>query len=381
MASSSRRARRGAGEGAIYQEPNGLWASSVEVGFSPDGKRLRRKVRGRTKAIVVEKLNKLRSDVEAGTPVVDNRRTTEDYLRWWLADVLPSTVKESTAEGYTWILEHYVIPHIGRVPLSKLTPQHVHRMLRRLEEDGKSPRSRQYARAVLRRALSYADRWDLVSRNAAALVEGPKVGGSKLDDTLTAAQAAAVISAAEGDRLEALAVIVLRLGLRKGEALGLRWEAIDFDQAELTIHGTLKRRPGGGLVLDTPKTRASGRTLPLPPGCVTALQAHRQHQAEELEIVGVTDNPWVFTTPIGTAIDPRNINRWWDQLCTKAEVGHHRFHATRHTAATLLLDSGVPLEVVSAILGHAGLAITADIYAKVTNDAKRRALTRLELPD
>jgi len=89
----------------------------------------------------------------------------------------------------------------------------------------------------------------------------------------------------------------------------------------------------------------------------------------------------VFTSPVGTPIDPRNVNRWWDQLCESAGIGHHRFHASRHTAATLLLDSGVALEVVSAILGHASIAITADVYAKVTADAKRRALSLLDDDD
>jgi integrase len=86
----------------------------------------------------------------------------------------------------------------------------------------------------------------------------------------------------------------------------------------------------------------------------------------------------VFTTELGTPIDPRNLNRWWNALLKKAGFGPRRFHASRHTAATLLLDSGVPLEVVSAILGHATLAVTSDIYAKVTEDAKRRALVNLE---
>ena len=348
--------------------------------MSPDGKRIRRKVRARTKAQVIAKLDAMKADVRSATPVVDGRRTTADYLRWWLGDVLPGTVKGSTAIDYAWVVEHYVIPYVGTVPLAKLAPSHVQRMLRSLEDQGKSPRTRQYARAVLRRALAYAQRWDLVSRNSAALVDGPRNIGTHLDDTMTLQQAKAVVAAASGDPYEAIAVLVLRLGLRRGEALALRWQDVDLDSGELHIRGTLKRVSGVGLVRDLPKTTASQRTLPLPETCLDALHQRRAIQTSELAALPAHQpSGFVFTTPLDTAIDPRNLSRWWDRLCAKAGIGHHRFHSTRHTAATLLLDEGIPLEIVSAILGHASISITADVYAKVTSDAKRRALTRLQL--
>ena len=192
-------ARRGAGEGAIYQEPGGLWAASIEIGFRPDGTRRRRKVRARTKTEVIAKLEAIKADSRNGVTVTDGQRSTSDYLRWWLADVLPGTVNNSTAADYTWIAEHYIIPHIGRIPLAKLGPTHVQRMLRQLEQDNKSPRTRQYARAVLRRALNYAQRWELVTRNAAALVDGPKGITTHLDDTLTLQQAKQLLQTAETD--------------------------------------------------------------------------------------------------------------------------------------------------------------------------------------
>jgi integrase len=131
--------------------------------------------------------------------------------------------------------------------------------MRALEEAGYSSRTRQYAKAVLRRALRWAEQTGLVARNAAALVDGPKKSGTKLDDTLTAAEARAILDAAAADRLGALAVLVLSLGLRKGEALALRWPDIDLDAGELIVRGTLnagkapgststrqRRRPAGG---------------------------------------------------------------------------------------------------------------------------------------
>ena len=133
-------------------------------------------------------------------------------------------------------------------------------------------------------------------------------------------------------------------------------------------------------MLDTPKTKASARMLPLPRACVGALVRRRAVQDTERAVHGPRSTDFVFTTPLGTPLDARNISRWWNRLCTKAGIGHHRFHASRHTAATLLLEAGVPLEVVSAVLGHASLAITADVYAQVTQDSKRRALSQLDFP-
>src|SRR5207253_3033343 len=111
-------------------------------------------------------------------PLPDERRRVDDYLRWWAAEVLPGTVKDSTADGYRFTLERYVIPHLDRVPLVRLGPQHVQAMLRALEARGLAPATRRQARAILRRALAHAERWGFVTRNAAALVDAPRQTGS-----------------------------------------------------------------------------------------------------------------------------------------------------------------------------------------------------------
>ncbi|MGH9214908.1 MAG: tyrosine-type recombinase/integrase [Acidimicrobiales bacterium] len=369
--------RRGRGEGSVYQRADGRWVASVEAGLDRDGRRRRPRAVRRTKREALAALDELRRQADQGvTP--ERTQSVGEFLEWWLATVVPDTVKPSTVDGYERIVKLYIAPHVGRVKLAKLTPQHVKSMLRAMETDGLSPRTRQFARAVLRRALRWAEQNGLVLRNVAALVDGPRKTGTKLDDTLDAAGAAAVIDAAAGDRLEALAVVVLRLGLRKGEALALRWDDIDLDAGTLIVRGTLKRRRRGGLYVDTTKTDAGMRELPLVAGTAEALREHRRRQAERLALGPLwVDSGHVFTSATGTPLDPRNANRWWSAICERAGVGHRRFHAARHTAATLLLDQGVPLEVVSAVLGHAGLAITADVYAKVGMDAKRRALATL----
>ena len=357
--------RRGAGEGSVYRQPDGGWIAAVELGRDSTGKRVRKTAKAKTKREVLAKIEAIKARHAAGLPVSDDKRTTAEYLDHWLDNVLPGTVKERTEASYRWVIGKNIVPHIGKIPLAQLSPIHVQTMMRTLENQGLSPRTRQYTRAILRRALGRAEKDELVRRNAAALVDAPKGAGTKLDDALDADQALAVLDIARGDRLEALAVLVLAVGLRQGETFNLRWDDVDLDAGTLTIREA--------------KTDAGRRTVALPNFVVAALRAHRVRQLEErLAAVVWQDPALVFASTTGTRLDPRNVLRWWHDLTIRAGVGRRRFHASRHTAATLMLNAGVPLEVVSATLGHAGYAITADVYAKVRPQLQRRAADAME---
>jgi integrase len=274
-------------------------------------------------------------------------------------------VRPTTEANYRVIVKAYIAPYVGTVKLSRLGPEHVQRMMRALEDKGRSPRTRALARTVLRRALGQAERWGRVPRNVVALTDPPRKGDARLDDALTAGDAARVLETVRGDRLEALAALVLAVGLRQGEALRLRWEDVDLDI--------------GTVIVRVAKTDAGRRTVALPRMVSSSLQEHRRRQLEERVASLVWQEPeLVFTTTIGTELDRRNVLRWWHDLTTQAGVGRRRFHASRHTAATLMLNNGVPLEVVSKTLGHAGLAITADVYAEVGAALQREAAEAME---
>jgi integrase len=355
--------RRGHGEGGVYHRASdGLWVGSVELGYD-GGKRRRKTVYGKTRAEALRKVKEVQRTVDAGFTVSDERTTVAQYLNWWATTVLPGTVKDTTADGYRWIIDHYITPHIGRHKLTKLRAEHVQSMLAALESKGLSARTRRQARTVLGRAIRHADKWGMVPRNVVALVDAPAIGDSETGDALTITEAEALIRASTGDSIEALVRVALGLGIRRGEALGLMWSDIDMEHGQLTIQRTLKRRTGHGLVVDTPKTKKAIRTLPLPTVCVDALRDHKARQGEAREHAGRSwqEMGFVFTTPV----DPRNLTREYHRLTKLAGLGPRRFHALRHSAATIMLAQKVPLEVISSVLGHAGYAITADIYAKV----------------
>ena len=252
-------------------------------------------------------------------------------------------------------------------------------MGRRLRDRGLSANTAKLAHRVLRASLSVAERHGIVHRNVAAIAAGPRRDDrAKTDDTLSPAEAEAVIAAASGDRLEALATVLLTLGLRKGEALALRWENVFLDEPSpsITISATLTRIAGQGLVAGATKTTDSEGSIPLVEPALTAMRQHRRRQtAERLAAPVWADAGIVFASPLGTWTDPRNALRAWHGWTEQAGLGRRRMHASRHTCATVMLASGVPLEVVSAVLRHSSIRMTADAYARVAADAKRRALT------
>ena len=179
--------------------------------------------------------------------------------------------------------------------------------------------------------------------------------------------------------MQARWLVGLALGLRQGEALGLWWEDIDLDAQLLRARRALQRRRGGGLVFATTKAQRSGRTIPLPAPLVEALTAHREQQVKERITAGPLwlGSPCVFTSPIGTPIDPRNDFREFRKLLARTGLPPVRLHDLRHTAASLLIAQNVPARVVMEILGHSQIALTMNTYAHVAPEVSREATDRM----
>jgi integrase len=364
---------RGKGEGSIYRRADGYWVGQVEAGRYPNGRRRRARVVRRRRNEVVDALDELRRQVKDGV-VPDRTRSVATYLDFWLSDVIAGQVAASSHNEYRKRIAR-VTPQIGQVKLGRLTTAHVQALANELARRyPRSPKTRTTTLDTLRQALRWAVAADMIPRNPAEHVTGPKTPVAKVDDTLEADEAKAVLAAAEGDvALGAFWWLALSYGLRLGELLDLRWSDVDLDGEELTVRRS--------------KTRAGVRTLPLTAEAHRVLQAHRQAQRVR-SIDGL-----VFPTARGTRRRPQRTREQWNALLREAKVEHRcrncgsddrcssavrRFHVSRHTAATLLLEADVPLEVVSAILGHSNIGITADIYAKVRSDLKRRAFARLD---
>jgi integrase len=241
-----------------------------------------------------------------------------------------------------------------------------------------SAASLRHMHAVIRRALNVAVRWQLISVNPATLVDAPKAAEHEVT-ALTADEARRLIRGARDDRMQGRWIVGLALGVRQGEALGLWWEDVDLDARVLRIRRALQRQRGGGLVFTEPKTRRSKRTIPLPAPLVEALAEHRDRQDKERATAGSLwqGSPCVFTSPIGTPVDPRNDFREFRKLLARAGLPPVRLHDLRHTAASLLLAQNVPARVVMEILGHSQIALTMNSYSHVAPEVSREAADRM----
>jgi integrase len=279
---------------------------------------------------------------------------------------------------YWHLTTKHLIPNLDRVPLEKLSPEHVQALLRAKTDEGLAPRTVHHLRALLRIALNRAMRWGLVVRNVAALADSPRI--ERFDVRMLApAEAKQLLAAAEDDRLGALYSVALALGLRQGEALWLSWEDVDFEYRRLFVRHGLQR-VDGELRLVEPKTRQSRRTVAMPTVVIDALLHHKAGQSQERLLAGTRwrETGLVFTSTIGTPIEVGNLRRSFRRLLDKACLPRMRFHDLRHSCASLLLVQGVSARVVMETLGHANISITMDTYTHVMPELQRQAADAMD---
>ncbi|WP_309504993.1 site-specific integrase [Streptomyces sp. KM273126] len=232
---------------------------------------------------------------------------------------------------------------------------------------------------ILRAALQHAVREDELPRNVARNVE-LSMGTKREIEPLTAKEGCQLLAAARDNRLWTAYELAVRIGLRRGELLGLRWSDVDLPEGVLTVRQALQR-VGGELLIVAPKTQRSARRVALPPECVTALCAQRAQQIADRKAAGAnwkgTAHGLVFTTKNGTPIEPRNLNRSFEALCVRAGVRKVRFHDLRHTCASLLHERGADARMIMEVLGHSSIRVTMDIYTFVRLDSQRSAFDRV----
>lgn len=377
-APSRKRANR---EGSIYRvEAESRWRGAL-TWTDAAGKQHRRVVSGKTQAAVRKRLGELRTDLDRGMAPV-RTDSLAAFLEGWL-ERERQRVRASTWRGRDHHVRAYLVPALGPIPLADLTPAHVERMTADLIDRGLAARTASHARVTLRRALSDAVRDGLVHRNVAALARPPRVVRRTIEpgrDYLDGAALRRLLAMASEYDIGALVTVAATTGLRRGELLGLSWDDVDWDGPTLTVRRTLARDWSGGYELAPPKTGRARRTVHLPDAAVAALRREQRGQDEARESAGTA---WqdgarlVFTDPVGRPLSPDHVYGAHRALLEAAGLPMIPFHGLRHSTATALLSAGVPLRVVSDVLGHSGIAITADYYAHVEKDLRRDAADAL----
>lgn len=364
--------------GSIRKRGKHSWCIRIHLGRSPEGKRLTYQethvgLRGEADTRLNELLIK-----HGAAPIQKPTKTTVgDYLEQWLTSALPGKVSERTQRDYRWIVDHYLKEPLGYFTLTRLTALDVQKVWTEMQSRGLSPRTIQYARSVLRRALGQAVRWHLLERNVASATDTPRLVRRR-SLAFGVAGAAAFIKAAKQDDYAAMWLLALDSGMRPEEYFALTWLNVDLDRGVVTVTRVLSRRKKskeGDPVLDTwyfaePKTRGSVRSIHLAEQTVAALKKHKAAQARQRLAAKKhwKDLDLVFTDSRGGPLHSSNLHkRHFKDLVTAAKLPKgFRPYDLRHSCATILLEKGVHPKIVQERLGHASINMTLDTYSHVT---------------
>lgn len=396
----------------ISQGADGLWHAYVTVGTKRNGRPDQRHVKRRTREAVEERVDELLAQKQTGLVQKAGRSPTLiQWLETYLTTIAPRKIDPTTVRGYRSKLWSYVVPVIGKTRMDRLAPDDLDAVYLAMERAGRADATIRQVHRIMSRALEIAYRRKLLPYNPAKLLDAPTAKPKEMTPPDEAA-AGRLLSAAARRRNALRWKLGLGLGLRQGEALGLRWPYVDIDSAEphIKIHWQLHRRPfehgcegapcgrrragncpqrrlplksgeiqvAGGLILKPPKGKSAG-TVPLPPEFAAELRAHREVQDLEKMMAGdaYARHGFVFAHLDGAPVSPEADWREWQELEEEAGVaGQFRPHDARHFAATFLLAQGVDVRVVQEILRHSSVKVTEG-YAHVASRMAREAAERM----
>ena len=369
--------RRGWSEDGVFFEHAGLcrdearhrncpgrWRGVVSLGYGPDGKRIRRKVSGKTRAVVQERLKALHTDLDSGVKASPNytlRRAAQD----WLAEGLESRSAKTVKKNENVLAP--ILTAIGSRRLRELTADDVRQALTAMAARY-STAAVAMGHNALTRAIRHAEGRDLVGRNVATLADTPKGQAGRPSKSLTLDQASALLTAAEGTRMHAYIALCLATGIRTEEARALRWEHITFGDPDTTPPVPASAAVWRSIRAhgDT-KTEKSRRTLALPHMAADALRLHKQRQDQDRHTSGERwdDQDLLFATRTGAPLDAANVRREFRALCKTAGIGPGWTpRELRHSFVSLMSTTGVPVEEIARLAGHTSTRTTEIVYRR-----------------
>jgi integrase len=427
--------RRPNGTSSIYLGKDGDWHGRVTVGVKNDGRPDRRHVQRKTEAEVIKAVQVLERERDKGAVRKPGKApTVSEWMTTYLTTIAARTLAPRSLDDYWSKTKNWIIPNIGRHRLDRLRPEHLDALYSKMAAAGKAGSHQLKVHRIISRALEIALRRGEVTRNVAKLVDAPTVKEDEIE-SFTVDEARRVLETAHKRRNGARWSVGLALGLRQGEALGLRWKYLLLDGQEVRVwwqlqrtkwrHGcddphecgmrvdrkgrtrhrlkpcpenckrhqracpppcppnctehasTCPQRKDGGLVFREPKGK-SKRTIALPPELVPILKEHREWQDAERAAAGEAwqDHDLVFARPDGQPISPREDWDEWKEILTEAGVRDARLHDGRHTAGTLMIEQGVHIRTVMEVLGHSDLRLTQR-YTHVASPAAKDAAARM----
>lgn len=361
------------------------WEARYTVGFDPGtGKQRQKSITGKTQKEVAQKLREITTELDRGIYCEPSRVLLGEWLDIWQQDYLGG-VKPRTAESYKCQIRNHIRPELGAIKLEALTTPAIQRFYNSLTERGLSAKTVKIVHGVLHKALQQAVSIGYLRFNPADSCALPRNKRKELevldDEAITR-----FLSAVKGHPYEAVFVITLFTGLRKGEVLGLTWDCVDLEKGTLLVNKQLSyyKNASGSWVYGMDSTKNStSRKLTLPSFVVDVLRYQKARQAEWRLQAGPAWQVWngedlVFTNPLGGHLMSQAVYRSFKKLAASIGTPSTRFHDLRHSYAVAAIKSGDDIKTVQGNLGHATASFTLDVYGHLTDQMKQASADRME---
>ena len=361
--------KRANNEGSIFQRPNGKWRAQVTI----DGRRL--SFTADTQREGLAWIQDTKNQIDNGLTFQATDTSLQEFLGEWLTTVSSSSSK-GTHFTYSWTVQKRIIPYIGKVNLMDLRPDRIQRFYNYLQKEGLSPHAVAVTHKTLRVAMSHAVKLRLIVRNPCSGTTPPKPEQTEMqfyDDR----QVRSLLKRAREitTKFYPLYYLAIHTGMRQAELIGLKWQDIDWSLSTLQVKRQVRHFRGASYVFLEPKSKSGTRTIVLGKQALEVLRNHKREQETWISSVGQdwTNLDLVFPSGAGTPLTASNIRRDFRKLLGASELPKIRFHDLRHTAASLMLNHGIPVLIVSKRLGHSKPSITLDVYGHLIPSRQEEA--------
>jgi len=364
---------RANGEGTIRKRADGRYEAMIRYGNGQ-----RKSAYAKTQAAARELLEQMKRDVHDGITLSPSDQTVREYLESWLA-TLPGTIEVATETTYQSYVRNHIAP-IAQVRLADLTAQHIQQLYSKELKAGLSSTSVNHLHSILHNAFKQAVAYGVMRVNVTELVKAPRIQRPNWH-TFNREETARFIEAVQSNRFAAAFILAVTTGMRQGEILGLQWKHVNLATGIIRVQTALKFQEHRFQLLH-PKSSSSRRTIILSEVAKSALERH-EHQQEQAKVVAGSawDSAWnlVFANSIGRPMNASNLlGRDFKQILRANQLPMIRFHDLRHTCASLLLEAGVHIKIVSELLGHSSITLTLNTYSHVIPGMHGRAAEAMD---
>ncbi|WP_034438591.1 tyrosine-type recombinase/integrase [Clostridium ihumii] len=376
------------GEGTIFKEiKNGktYYRGMLTIGYDEDGKLKRKSFTSTKKQIVIDKMADYKSQYNAGILPQNDKITLQQWFYTWLFDFRINDLKPSSLERYEGIYRNYIEGSpIGQKKLSNLRAADIQNYYNALIASGKTGNVVKSLNKCLKACINEAVKQSYIMKNYCNSVTLPRIQKSNDITVFTKEEQNILLNSLKNNELEMLITFDLGTGLRQGELLALEWSDINFKDNTVSVDKSIKlvyivgkdKKRKSSILKQTPKTKSSIRTIPVPSIIMENLKTYKDNQ-QKIKNELYEDKNIVFANTTGSYLDSRYLSKRYAKLLKDANIPHKKFHALRHTYATRLFEADIPIKTVQVLMGHSDIKTTMNIYTHVMPEQKIKAVEKI----